>query len=353
MCGSNIPLKKEALGKKIRCKLCNEISEIPADLKSTAEIELETKNQAIPEKATKNPNEMECPVCFENIPVKSQICPRCKEVIVKKRGKVTLSKAESDELLIAHKNELSKEINMMPKKMNAISIGTIVLFITSCLLFISAIGVYFDSIDNLPGSIALSVFGIFFVLGAYSKFNNNKKAINIGNISDPQKFITQYFESIKSNRLKYIYQVVSPNGRTKNTSDLMGFKKISVEKSKQNLSSLAGYIKYWSVLIKGFGNYAMRMTFHTKKDIKIIEKYDDKVIFQINLTFKSHNQLLWLLIFLNLIIAIIVIAVTTKSETLTIRKTIFKHNNKWYVAEGEMQGNLDLATFKSELNNGE
>jgi hypothetical protein len=78
-CGIQLTLKKESLGKKVKCKDCNEINEIPINLKSSNDTSpvLEIKSQS--EKTFLLASEIECPFCAESIPKFSFECPKCKE----------------------------------------------------------------------------------------------------------------------------------------------------------------------------------------------------------------------------------------------------------------------------------
>jgi hypothetical protein len=79
--------------------------------------------------------------------------------------------------------------------------------------------------------------------------------------------------------------------------------------------------------------------------VYIKEQYEDKVICSLTLEFSSYNKYLPILCVGGLLLGVIAIHLGTKKELKTINKTILKYNNKWYVAEGELQGKLDFATF--------
>lgn len=281
---------------------------------------------------------MKCPFCSEFIPEKSANCPKCKENLNDK-PQVMLSVEESNFLLNKYMDSIRREELFLLSTKKKWPKSRVILYCSLLFCVLAITGSFMLGVSSGVATCVIVCVPMALVIG-YSK--KDKNSFNIQLLADPKEFVKQYLFSLNENRAKLLFQIVAPLGRTKETKPLL-FDKIKNDTNLYDISQLKGFCKYWKSTFRGTGNYSRSVVI---EQINIAEEYNDKVILNITLNFTSYNTLLTLFEAFGPIFGSLAVHFGAKKETVEITKIILKHNNKWYIAEGELQGNLDFATFK-------
>lgn len=343
-CGQIITFTEKVLGKKLRCKSCKEIVQIPKEFE-TEEKKTPYTNFS-PTSKFENLNVYECPFCAEEITINSSKCPRCNENLTDNSDIPLTAEVTADLLKKAERsiNGITSPIKMTSR----ISIKSIILFFITALF---SVGTAYHLINGAKSSgdtvllFILVIFIIIFLTASLQNYSLDSKAQLIGNLTDPENFVKQYFSSIRSKRTEHLYEIIAPTGKSKQQTEIIEFDRIHNNKRKYNISSLAGFKKYWKFIKEGPSEY--NRSFKIKR-VTLIQEKNNKAIIEVELKFSSYNSFLFLLIFLNILIAILAIVFSTKKEAKVINKLIIKKNDVWYIAEGELQGPLDRISLNSE-----
>lgn len=321
-CGLNTILNKESIGKKILCKNCNEI--LDNFIKPNPAIFGYSNNNVLPEISSPQ-YEISCPFCIEKIPNTSKICSFCGEQL---NGAIELSHEQTSSLLSEHFAKLKANNSQENFKSRRFTAGSYALIMITCLfltgLLTSVFEKPFDSESVVIFGIITSLFACFTII----YYLNDRKARKMQYIKSPIKFFTVFFNCLKDHRVIFSYQSVSLLGRATNSTRLLPFVLINIDTKQYDITNLKGFKKYWRSTLIGAGMYGRVMKIDK---IKLLKEFDNVAVLEISLKLQSYD---------------VAISVGKKNESATIKKILLKHDSKWFVAEGELQGNLDFATFK-------
>jgi hypothetical protein len=253
--------------------------------------------------------------------------------------KLLMSSEQSNHLVSKYIDSIQREEkNPLPVK-KKLSKSTKILY--CFILFCVVVGATLFIIDLYFG-IGFCIIATLPMIIIFVYAQNDNAIVNIQSLIDPKEFIKQYFKIINANRARHLFFLVAPIGRTNITRSIL-FEEIKNDEKIYDISLLEGYCKYWKSTFKGPGNNTRVVEIG---EIDIAEEHKDKVILNINLHFTSYNSLLTFLVFCGPGVGELAVYFGTKKEVKEIRKTALWVNKKWYVAEGELQGALDFATFK-------
>jgi hypothetical protein len=279
-------------------------------------------------------------------------CLRCGETLLDPK-KNLLSIDFSNQLLKKYTNALNSNVKTKIETFPRFSNGFIYIAI-SVLAILSFM--YYKFFKNSPDwssveLLALAIPSFILLTPLIIYYYNDQKSRNIQNISNPMAFAIQYCNILIKNKTKYLYSSISPLGLESKETRVVPFKRIEKNNNFYDISNLLGFTEYWKNIIKGDLSFVRTIAIKSKKDIMIVEEYNDKVIFKINLYFSSYHKALILnkVLFSSPLFWFFSNNLANNDEFLTIRKIILKHHNKWYIAEGELQGILDYATFKQKI----
>jgi len=350
-CGAKIRINSESFGKKVQCQKCSNFLDFPSTPKLPY---LPTPNSKNRENFK---NETTCPFCIEQIPENSFVCPICKEDLTKNfsnNSKCTacsekipkssmscpfcgekfispfrLTNEQTENLIFDHFNKLANTPHNI--KREAFTIATIIFFICTLALASFLVLMIFEShFDVLAFQFICSVL-ILFLSFTGVLFLLDKKAKNMQNYTDPAKFFKTYFNCLKGQKASFAFHSVSPMGKLSQKTRPIFFESINLDDTSHNIETIKGFKKYWRSILIGTNKYTNSIKI---KSIKTVEVLENIAIIEITLKLLRFDTFT---------------GADKKKELATIQKTLLKHNNKWYVAEGELQGCLDFATFKERV----
>lgn len=304
-----------------------------------------------------NKNETICPYCIENIPSNSLICPICDEDISKvtfncetciscakeipklskfcpfcgsQISKFGLTIDQVKNILVEHLQKIKENSINNNVKQKIFTVGCIILLSISLLLTIPFIGFLIEKPLDVEAAKVTGAILFFFICFTLVYFLADKRAREMQTIKDPILFFKTYFKSLKDHRRYFAYEAVSPMGKITKKTRLLPFTIADIDSKQYDITTLKGFKKYWRSTLIGSGKYNRNIKI---KSIKIAQEVENITILEITFKVQSYD---------------ITISIGKKKEIVTILKTLIKHNEKWYIAEGEFQGNLDFVKFNEK-----
>lgn len=254
-----------------------------------------------------------------------------------------LTSDQSNQLLSEHKRALAFKIPMGLKIKSLLSNTSLTMIYVIVFATFIATMLFVFFIDYYLISLLLYLIATALLVILPFCFEKDLKARNIQSITDPNKFIKQYLNCITNYRSNYVFHTISPKGLSSKTAPIITFMSTESSGYEFDIRTINEFSAYWDYY---FGSDSKYIRHAVVTSIKTLENYPDKVIYQITIRISCKEKTLS---FLAAIIpgGEIVNFISGKHTLITIRKTIFLLNNIWYVAEGEIQGPLDFATFKN------
>jgi hypothetical protein len=123
-------------------------------------------------------------------------------------------------------------------------------------------------------------------------------------------------------------------------ADSIRFKNPKIEHAPKvrHFSDAKSFKAYWKQIFSGPSPYNRNLTL---KNVHVVGRSGNVVVVEGTLNVTSYNSLLLLLIFLNWLIALIVVLVTQQKDELRLRKALINHRGKWYILDGAFESQVD------------
>lgn len=336
-CGKQFRVRDDQAGTLVNCQVCGAQCQVPlsdavgviappAAKLASAPLEIE--------------NTINCPACAEKIPAASRKCPLCSEVL--KAGEQRLSDEEKTLLLEAAKKSLdSYSPSMDPVAASRFATKTIILgIITALFVVIFLMGFVVQSRDSAVFHVFGVIFGLAFGIPFLISLSNDSNASTITESKSAEQAFKNYFMAIRTGRIEKAYRAVAPIGRKAENADSIRFKNPKIEHAPKvrHFSDAKSFKAYWKQIFSGPSPYNRNLTL---KNVHVVGRSGNVVVVEGTLNVTSYNSLLLLLIFLNWLIALIVVLVTQQKDELRLRKALINHRGKWYILDGAFESQVD------------
>ena len=282
---------------------------------------------------------VKCLSCAENIPRLTLFCPFCGE-----KPAFKLTAAECDELLKKRLAQLDEHL-ANPATLEADATlrgGQYFLSLKICaaieagsvLLILAGFVVGRDLSDALKvfGTLGLVFTTIPLLWIAYNNYISN----HIQDCKDPVRVIKRFFSMALTSRANRAYLCVLPMGRNFGPVESVRFNDGSMPTvpGKFTVKDFAEFKAYWKSIA--------RVSFLHNRGVRFVKAksilaQDDLAVVEATFEFTSMNPAF-------LLLGVLIATMMQKKETKIVRKLLVKHNNLWYLAEGEFEGRLDTAS---------
>jgi hypothetical protein len=289
-------------------------------------------------------NSIECPACAETIPSDSRICPECEEIL-KQTISPELVRSKVKEVVEGIAEERANPSAMQSLsdiKGGRFSKKTVIAFTflilgTTLLIYGISNGRNYEGF-NVVGIILMIISSISLLVCMI----HDNQANNIQSSSKPEIAYKRFFMSIRSGRIEKAYVALSPYARKSQSTQPIKFEKIPYKDKQEKIKCLNSFKNYLQFIFKGENSHQRQVKL---KKVTLLKSTDDKALIEVKVNFTSYSNWLYLLIFINLIICIIVVAIVQKKETKTFKKLLLRDGDNWIIADAELCGELDSFQF--------
>lgn len=340
-CGKRFNVKDEWAGEQVECQVCQTLLLVPMREGGIPPVEI-YEEPVQEEVVDTSESQKMCEYCAEAIPSSATFCPYC--------GETLNEKISQEQIIVLLKNETEKldeytsvQDNIEQDKKLAGSLlatKTIIIAIFTLIGIAMITGGALMHRNGVPlvviGIIVSLIFGISwivsFVNDLTSTISDNETAL---------KAINGFLKGVKTNRIKKAYARLIPTARHTVSVTYPNVEKINISTDVTQITSPALLKKYWKGLINCTAACNRTSQFNSLKIVSGGQPGDKYAIAEMNMKITTYPSWLIILIFINLLIAVLVIIIVQKSETIKFRKLLIQSNGKWYMASGEFNGILD------------
>ncbi len=335
-CGKTFRVKDELAGTPVTCQVCGaQILAVEAPIAQPAFA------QAIPPSSGTVP----CPACAEPIPTGSRSCPICGESL----GSAAISSDELAKALDLIRNELARHSPAQDDELRGgmwsgktIALGVL----AAASLVLLAIGAM--SRCGEPALVSGIVLGLCFGIPTLVSFFNDRNAMHLQEAAGPVQAYKRFFMAVRTGRTGKAYAALIPPARQSEHPPSIVLKNPKIPHSPQRkpYSDVKSYAAYWKEIFQGKNNW---VRYYQLNKVRVLAPENDGVaVVEAQLKLTTYNSLLILGILLSLWIAIILILIFQQKEEVTVRKAFIRHEGRWYLLDGSIEGELDKALAKRQ-----
>lgn len=183
------------------------------------------------------------------------------------------------------------------------------------------------------------IFGILFGLIFLAVFVSDRRSAFRPEEEDPARTLSRFLWALKTGRARRAYAALAPTARAQGPVRLPRFQRIAADAGAASILDPAGLKKYWGGFIRT-GTGTTRTARISR--IRVAERRgDDLAVVTGQIKITTYPTALIAIALCALLVAVIVILVVQKSETVELRKLLIRRGGRWFVAEGELSGLLD------------
>lgn len=333
-CGKTFRVKDELAGLPVTCQVCG------------AQI-LATEAPAVPPihapTAPPSAGTSSCPACAEPIPAGARRCPHCGESL----ASTVMSNEELAKALDLIRAELARHSPDQDDVLRGgmwsgktIALGVLALA-SMALLAYGAM-----SRNGEPAVVFGIILGLCFGIPTLVSFFNDRHAMYLQEAEGPVQAYKRFYMAVKTGRTGKAFAALIPPARQAEHPPTIAFKnpKIPNNPQRRPFSDVKSYAAYWKEIFQGKNNWVRY--YQLNKVRVILPETDGVAVVEANLKLTTYNSLLLLSILLSLWIAVILILIFQQKEDVVVRKAFIRHEGRWYLLDGSIEGDLDKALAK-------
>ena len=339
-------------GKQVTCQVCGRFLIAPK-LETSAGIERPfgspAQNMPFTQqtefKPPASPATAVCPACGEDIPAKASVCPYCNESLANAISKDEL--AEKLQFVLAdlddHISDPAAQAEDRRIRGGHYSAKTIVAGVLTALALLFAVGGGLAEKRIDVGMIILMSVFCAFIPGIclIVSLVNDAKANHILDAKSPEKAFRNFLFAIKSGRAAKAFVALPPSARTMGAAKTIQFNNAGIPSHNDAffIRDLPSFKAYWKSIFSGptLQTRGVQIKGSTRSMIGT-----DLAVVETEFAITNYPSLAMLSIFLcGPIPTMIIILILQKKEKQNIKKLMIRRKGNWYVADGQLRGQLD------------
>jgi hypothetical protein len=338
-CGKIFKVKDEFAGTQVKCQVCGREILVPTENATALEEAPPVLLAPAPEDAQAT---ITCPSCAEQIPKKAARCPLCKALILSQLSpedfQAGLAKCiEEVDAHLADPAGTELDTKLKGKKWSTSLLIFRVLTVLCGVMLVSGFCVH-----NGEGLIGMGIiFGVIFGLVTLALWCRDRAANSIQQAATADVAYRRFYGALRSGWAGKAYAALAPAARKVGQVETLKFKnpKIPSSVGRFAINDVPSFAAYWKSIFRGPRGQqrAVRL-----KKVRILEEHREYAVVEASVNITNYPSWLILTVLISIWICVILILIMQKKEDRVFRKVLVRSQGRWFFAEGELEGSLDL-----------